>query len=353
MIWNRYLLKEFLFCFCSLLLCFNFLYVLIDYASHSDWFYFNNQFHWKNFISYYASDLLHRFTAVAPFLLLLSTIKVVSQLILSNELLAMMASGIQVKKLLRPLLAVAIAILSLSYINLEFFDPAAIQTLDTLSEAHKSQTKVPTAQQLTLDDDSILLFKKYDPSRHLFLDVYWIRHIGDIYHIKTLDHENSVPEGTFVDHFERNAQGELTQTSSAKQLAFPNMLLNLEGLHEIITLPEDQSLSELWKKLPKEKHLYKDLEAQTLAAFYNKMITPWLCLLAVIAPIPFCLNFSRRVPLFAIYACCLFGLVAFTILLNSAFLLGKRQVLDPFLATSLPFLTVFSYFGWRYLKTSG
>lgn len=128
------------------------------------------------------------------------------------------------------------------------------------------------------------------------------------------------------------------------------MRLKKDALQEIITPPEEQSLSALWKKLPKEKHLYVGQEAGVLAAFYNKLATPWLCLIAVMAPIPFCLHFTRKLPAFAIYAGSIFGLIALTILLNAAFLLGKRQILDPFLATSIPFLTFFSYFSWRYLR---
>lgn len=350
MIWNRYIVKEFLYCCLSFLLFFNFLYILIDYASHSAWFYFDHHFQWKIFFTYYLCDLLHRFNAIAPFILLLSSIKVVSQLVLTNELLAMMASGTTVKKLLNPIVAVAFIFLALTYLNLEWIDPGAIRTLNELSNARHSQKKTAVIQQMSLDDSSILLFHQYDTSRNLFSDAYWIRHTGDLYHMKSLKVAEASPIGAYVDHFERNAKGELVKTESAKERPFPEMRLNMERLDEILIRPEDQPISKLWKKLPKEKHLYLSQEAQVLAAFYNKLATPWLCLLAVLAPIPFCLNFTRKVPLFAIYAGSLFGLIAFTILLNSAFLLGKRQILDPFLATSLPFLTVFSYFSWRYIK---
>ena len=124
----------------------------------------------------------------------------------------------------------------------------------------------------------------------------------------------------------------------------------MKSLREIITSPEDQSLTKLWKKLPKEKRHYIAEEAEVLSAFYHKLAIPWLCLLAVIAPLPFCLNFSRKVPLFAIYAGSLFGLIAFALLLGTALLLGKRQTLDPFLATAVPFTTIFSYFSWRYVR---
>lgn len=346
MIWNRYILKEFLLCFVSFLLCFNFLYIIIDYTNHIDTFYFDKQFHWKVFTTYYACDLLHRFTAIAPFLLLLSCIKVVSDLVMSNELLAMMASGRTIKKLLSPLIAVALTVTLLTYLNLEFVHPKAIQTMDKLSSSRK-KTGI---RQMTLKDRSILLFQKYDTSRGLFQDLYWIRNTSDIYHIKTLSHDNKYPTGTFVDHFKRNKKGELVKAASAKEQEFPEMRLNMRSLREIITLPEDESLSKLWKKLPKERHPYLNEEAQVLAAFYHKLVIPWLCLLAVIAPIPFCLNFSRKVPLFAIYAGSLFGLIAFALVLGTAFLLGKRQTLDPFLATAVPFTTLFSYFSWRYVR---
>ncbi len=353
MIWERYILKEFLRCFFTFLFCFFFLYILIDYASHPSHFYFDHHFQGKIFITYYTCDLLYRFSAIAPFVLLISCIKVVCQLVLSNELLAMMASGVTVKRLLRPIVFAALFIVALIYLNFEFLNPKAIQTLNQLNDAHKYERKLnrskPLIRQVSMKDGSIILFQKYDSSRHLFSEVYWIRHIGDIYHMKTLS-LSTPPEGSFIDRFQRNNRGELVKTESSKLQSFPEMRLKKDAVQEIITPPEDQPLSALWKKLPKEKHLYIDVEAQVLAAFYNKLATPWLCLIAVIAPIPFCLNFTRKLPTFAIYAGSLFGLIAFTILLNSAFLLGKRQILDPLLATSIPFLTLFSYFSWRYLK---
>lgn len=349
-IWDRYIFKEFTRCFLFFIASFYFLYILIDYAGHPDRFYFDNTFHASLFLKYYFCELMFRFSTIAPFALLISCIKVVCQLVVNHEILAMMASGVKTGKLLRPIFAVALLTVCFLYLNFEYITPPALITLNRLNEAHRQEDLRPTMHQIALKDGSTLLFKRCDSAREQLADVYWIRSLEEIYHMKTISYQSKLPVGSFVDRFRRTPQGELVRVESSKQQTFLNLRLTKSRISEIITPPEEQAISKLWKKLPKEKHVYNDTEAQVLASLYNKLALPWACLLAVIGPIPFCLNFTRKLPVFLIYAASIFGLVAFVILLHSSHILAKRQVLDPFLVTWIPFFTIFSYFSFRYFK---
>ncbi len=353
-IWNRYLLKEFLKCFFLCIAAFYFLYMLLDYSSHVERFYFNQQFQWQDFLIYYSCEFLRRFGTLAPFALLVSCIKVLCQFSLHHEIIAMMASGFSTRRLLRPIIMVAFIMTLLMYLNAEFFAPRSIVTLNRINDAHKiaskSNRKHPVVQQVTLKDETTLLFQKYDSSRQVFSDVYWIKSIDDVFHMKSLDFSDRIPKGKFIDHFTRHKNGELLKSESFDLKEFTDMRFSKHLLNEIITPPEEQALSKLWKKSPKAESDYTEKQAQILAAFYNKMVFPWLCLIAVIAPAPFCIQFTRKLQIFFIYAFSIFGLVALIIVLNSSLIVGKRQLFSPFWITCLPFMSIFSYFSWRYVK---
>jgi len=90
--------------------------------------------------------------------------------------------------------------------------------------------------------------------------------------------------------------------------------------------------------------------SEILIGLASKISHPWLCLLAVLAPAPFCMRFSRQFPTFLVYAASLFGLIAIYIVIDAAHVLGRRQLLDPLYALWTPFVFFFLIFGWRYVR---
>ena len=119
---------------------------------------------------------------------------------------------------------------------------------------------------------------------------------------------------------------------------------------ENVMLPEVQSLSSLKEKLPAYGKELSEKEAYLLTTYYYKLALPWLCLLAVLAPAPFCVRFSRTLPVFFVYAFSIFGLVAFYLVMNAAVILGERQMFHPVFAVWVPFAAFFALFGCRFLR---
>lgn len=355
-IWERYFLKEFIKTFLLFLICFYSLYILIDYSIHSSSYRHGlSMSKFKFFSVYYASEFVNRSEVLIPFAILIATIKTLCKLNENNELIAMMASGIRIGILLRPFLLIGLFFTGMLYFSNEFIAPIALKNLQRLDHINSTlkykDSKNASTQQLILEDQSMLLFKSYDPSTDLFFDVYWIRSFNEIYRIKYLSLSTAPPSGESVDHFVRTPQGELTLVDTTAKHPFPDIHFDQKTLIETITFPEGLPLSALWKKLPPGYDAQSEKEARTLSTFHRKLAFPWLCLLAVIAPAPFCIRFSRQFPIFFIYACSLFGLVGICILMDAAHVLGRRQVLDPLWATWAPFGLIFLTFGWRYLRT--
>jgi lipopolysaccharide export system permease protein len=354
-IWERYFYAQTLKSFLLFLLGFYGVYVLIDYSSHSSSFHHNHvRFQWTEVALYYTFEFVKRVEVLVPFALLIATVKSLCSLNQNNELVALMACGISLKRLLRPFILLGLFFTLLLYFNTEFILPFGMKALKNIDDKHSNQkqknSKVSPVQYLLLEDQSTIIFQNYDTARELFFDAYWIRSIDDMYRIKYLFPYNETPTGHFVDHFVRNHKGELAQKESFSLKSFPQMRFNNTTLWETITPPDHLALSLLWNKLPNFSGEINEKEAQTLSAFYYKLAIPWLCFLAVIGPAPWCVRFGRHQPVFFIYACSIFGLVACYLVMDSVLILGERQVTSPAIAIGVPMGLFLSLFGWKFFK---
>lgn len=354
-IWQRYFFKEILKVFFLFLFCFYGLYIVIDYTTHASTFHHHqNHFAWDSFIIYYASEFIHRSDVLIPFALLVATVRTVTKLNGNNELTALRAAGIPLKKLMSPFVYVGLFFTLLAFVNEQWFLPESMNWLKKTHDSHSSNKRKLhenlAAQHLVLKDETTLLFQYYDLSKGLFFDTFWVKSPDEIYRIKILDPHSEEATGYHVDQLARSEEGVLAAVASLPEKNFPEMQFNKKTLLETITPLENLSLTKLWDKWPEDGVVKSDKEAQVMTALYYKMALPWLCLFAVIAPLPLCVQFSRQIPLFFLYAINIFGLVAVYLIFDSAQVLGKRQMLDPALVIWGPFALFCSLFVLRYCR---
>ena len=354
-IWERYFLTEIFKYFFFFLFIFYGLYVLIDYSSHASSFHYSHS-HFKPYdiAVYYLCEFIERMEVLIPFGLLLATIRTLTNLNTHNELVALMASGVKIRTLLRPFIFVGLAMVLLMYINAQFWMPYALQKINHIDQKHRSQknksNQTLAVQNLVLKDKTSVIFQNYDSLEMKLIDAYWVRNINDIYRIKYLHPYNEVPTGHLVDHLQRKPGGELTIVASFDNKEFPEMRFHKRDLFQSIIDPNDESLTDLWRKLPQGSSITSEKESEIISVFYHKMIMPWLCLLAVIGPAPFCTRFNRNMPLFFIYALSIFGLVAVYLILDATLILGKRQIAEPWLAILMPFFACVGAVSYKYVR---
>jgi len=355
-IWESYFLRRLLGVFFVVLIVFYGLYVFIDYAGQSASFHHHQvHFGWWELSLYYLCQLAYRADILVPFALLIATVQTLCDLNIHNELVALLASGVKQHRLLAPFLFFGLIMTLTLYFNAQFIAPHALQTIKTMEFQKKrasrlKKMKANNAQGIVLDDGSTLLYSRYDSDKNVFFDTYWMRSADDIYKIKFLHLNSPIPWGEYVDYMTRDADGNLVATTSARSLEFPTMRIDPTTLQEMTTQPEALSLTTLWNRIPPGGRCYSEKECDIATTFYYKMAMPWLCLLAVMGPAPWCVTFTRTLPTFFIYACSLFTLIAFYLVMEAALILGERQVLAP-LAAILPPLLCFAlpinYFYWR------
>jgi lipopolysaccharide export system permease protein len=352
-IWERYFLREMGKCFLLFLLSFYALYVLIDYSNHSHSFQ-HYRFSFFELMRYYGHEFVVRMNVLVPFALLISCVKTLCSLNMHHELIALMASGIRLKRLLFPFIAFSLFFTGLIYLNGEIFQPNAMKYHEQLdhqrARVKKTKYHYPHIQQLMLKDGSSLIFQRYDPLAHEFFDLYWVRSIDDIYRIRDLKLQDAGAVGLGVEHLQRDPEGALKLTERFDQKQLPDLLFDQHALSESAATPEVLSLSQMHKKLADFEAILSEKDARLVTAYYYKLAIPWLCLLAVLAPAPFCISYTRTLPIFFIYALSLFGLVGFYLIMNAAVVLGERQVIDPALAIWCPFCLFFTFFALRFYR---
>lgn len=350
MTWRWYILKEYFKTFFIFLGGFYALYIIIDYANQMGSLRQHQvHFSFSQWMLYYIIEFLHRADVLIPFATLLATMKTLLHLNTYHELTALLCGGISLKTVLRPFIIIGLLMTGLLYANAEWGQPWALGHLKIFHAVKHKSKKDLIAQEALLKDGSRIIYQSYDNQQKYFEDVYWVRSFDKIIRMQKLFPYESPPKGLFVEHLDRN-NGAIMLSSFLPAEFFPDIAFASESLSSATNTPELFSLSALWTRLPSLRDPSNHKEALYLTALYQKTLFPWLCLLAVISIAPLCVKFSRKTPIFLIYATGIFGLVAFYLLLDAATVVSKRQLFSPLWALGTPLCIAYLFAGWRYYQ---
>ena len=349
MIWKKYLYKEVLKTLILFLLCFYLLYTLLDYSIHAQHFSKISNFSITVFFTYYLCQLIKRLEMMLPLAFLISLIKVLLQLNTRNELIALLSSGLKTSKFLAPLFTIAFGLTALLFFNFEYFVPYSLEYLEGFENKHFKKKsfedmKTPSAYSLPIQGEGTLLFGVYEQDVSTFRNVYLVLSENLIYKMKTLFLKNGTYTGEFVETFKRDENNQIVKTSETKSISFNDLKIDFSLRKQSETPFEHLSISRLFKLTKTFQPKENKQTPKVLTHLYFKLLTPFTPLLVLIAVAPFCLQSSRRVPAFYIYAISLFSFIAFFIILDACVILGEYNKITPSIAILLPFLSAF--LGW-------
>lgn len=337
-IWEKYFIKETLKSSLFFLFAFYSLYVLIDYASHTGTFHHHHtKLSFGEMFLFYLSEFFRRAGVLIPLALMIGTIRTLTQLNIYHELVALKAAGISTSHLMRPFILLGLTAVIFLYALTEWIEPLAVKEERSIETSRLVDTKDLRVNHLRLEDDSTLLFQKYDRAAKIFYDLVWIRSADELYRMKFLD-VKSAPLGSYIEVIKRK-DGKLTLEERIREKVFSDLKFSSIRLIETVTPPEERSLSQLAAEI-KPVTYSSEKEARSLAVFLRKFALPWLALLAVIGVIPLCIKVTRDLKVFTIYAVSLFGLVFAYIVMNAGTTLSERQVANPYLAILAPFAMI-------------
>lgn len=349
-IWQRYLIRKISGFFFLFLGCFYSTYALIDYSLHVQDFMQDTRITFSHIFLYYLFEFIKRADLLIPLAVLITTIKVLFAINIRGELVALRASGLSLKVILRPFFYLAIALTLFSYMSNEWILPSSLTFVDQFQEQHwKSPSKDSHLYTLSLSDQSKLIYQAKDPQKQLLTDVFWIRSADEIWRMKSLCYDlKQQPTGFFVDQLKRNSKGHFEKIESFEKYPFTLFKGLLENYKTPLSL-ENQKISTLFKDLVKNRLSPYEYPI-ALSYFLLKITTPLLSLLAVLAIAPFCISHRRSFPVFLTYALALFGFIAFFTLLDATVILSKNETISAFYAILMPFCICFSLFSYRYFK---
>lgn len=354
-IWERYFYKQLLRNAGLFLFIFYGLYILIDFSSHlSGANYHHSKLNLKELTLHYLSEFALRADILLPFALLIGTIHTLCKLNIHSELIALLAGGYSLHRLLRPFLFTGLLGVAFLYVNNEWLLPKALRNISTLDlkyarKRSKSQ-HLTSAQSIHLKGGALLIYKDFNPMTKQFFEAFFLPSLDEVWRLGILEPFSNPPKGYLVDHF-LSQDGVLVYQNNYASYEFPSMQFGEKSLQETLQLPKELPLSTLLKSIPKNSQaLENEKAARTLTSLYQKLALPWLCLLAIIGPAPFALRFSRQLPVFFIFALGIFGLVALYLIMDACLILGERQVLTPATAIFLPMGLFLSFFLYRYMR---
>lgn len=314
-IWARYLLKESLKTFTLILLCFFFLYSMMDYSLHVKAF-VNISFY--KALVYYLALFSKRLDLLVPLALLLATIRSLSTLSRSNELLALQVGGISFHKLTTPLFLMGASLTLFLYLSHEFLLPYATKYTDFFEETHfkkKDQRILPVTGILLESGGHLIYQEKKDDT---YFDVFYVPDFDHVYHMSTLKQK----VGTKVDEIVRSEEGFLEKRASYPSYTFKNLKINPKT--SVFVPYENRSLSSLLleKKPPNE----------LIGKLSYKLVAPLFCLLVLLGSLPYAVSYARGKSSFFLYAFSLFGFIFFYMLTSLSATLAMAGALSPLIS---------------------
>ncbi len=353
-IWERYVFGEILKVFFLFLGCFFFLYCIFDYSLHVQDFIVDKKICLSHLCTYYFYQFIKRCDLLIPLALLIATLKVLFSLNTHKELVALQASGVSSKRILRPFFIFAAICAFFIFTSMEFLLPSSLNFLDRFQKQHfkhayHGNRKEPI-HSIFLKDRTKIIYQKELKDKQLYFDVFWIRSADDIWRIKYLSTNLDEPIGYYVDHIVRSAGGNFEKVDSFERYAFPSFRLLSQESAKGYTPIENRSPSQLFDQLTHKRKATAFEYPQILTQFLHKCTMPLLCFLVVIGAAPYCFQYSRTLPVIFTYAIALFGFITFTAVIDAAVILGETQVVSAYGAILTPFSLLFSYFGWKFYK---
>lgn len=348
-IWQRMIFLDILKFILFFLICSYLIYFTIDFSIHGNRIFSKDSitlfqiflFYYHNFIIY-----LNLFSCLA---LIFSIIKVYYSMNTQNELIALQMSGISKIKLSTPLFMIA-AFLSISfYINYEFMTPISTNAIENFkNENLRSNKKKEDIHTILLDNGTKVIYHKYDKE---LIDVYWVISADDIWHMKTLNPNTVPPQGTYVDHFTREKKNNLIKSESFSSYAFFKITFD-KNANMAMQPFENRPISMLYDQFDHHRFSSAKERAQILTQLNYKIAFPLLPFLIVFALIPICTKFSRMNYFFLIIFISLISFIGFFVFLDAITILSENNLGSPFWLIWSPFLILFSFLGWRFIKVS-
>lgn len=337
-IWQRHILSKLVKTFFFFLICLLAVYVVIDLSAHGVRFLSKSSF--VDIIHFYLNIFASLLDLFLTLTFLLATMRVLIDLTSHREIVALQMAGISKRKLLAPFFIFAACLSFICYMNTQWFAPDAQELTSEFKSAHKTKKiKVQQAKIFTvsLEDESELIYQRFDKTTRELFDVFWVKAPDDIWHMKSLKIDSL--EGRYVNHLTRNNAKQFERAESFPTRVFSELPWDDEVvLHRFVPY-ESRSISTLFLQaisFPSEGRII-------FSHLYYKLLVPLMPFLVLFAVAPYTMRYARSRPVFLITAYSIFGFIALKVTLDGMLILGENQVLPSYVAIWGPILFALAF----------
>ena len=323
-------------------------FVLVDLSIHGVRFFSKETTHFFELLLYYMRLFATHLDLFLPLSFLLAFLKILFDLNHHLELVALQMAGLSKQKLLLPFLLFALLLSGACYANNQWFSPKATFAAQIFKEGYSKHGKKRAHrehfQAIAMEDDSELIYRKFDSEQKALYDVFWIRSQSEIWHIKKLSIASMPPKGFWIDRMQRTPKLEMIETFEER--IFSEISLSEDSSPKPFIPFESRSLSTLFYDA-----LYASSDiASVQTHLHYKLALPLLSPLLLVMIAPFATRFSRHLPAFLIAAISLFFFIALKVLFDSLMILGENQVLPAWIAMWAPPAFLLAAFGPKFLR---
>ncbi|MFC1889106.1 LPS export ABC transporter permease LptG [Thermodesulfobacteriota bacterium] len=346
---TRYILKEFLKLFCLCLTAFVALYLLIDFFERMDKF-FKHRTALSLVFMYFLYKTPMIIVQMTPVATLISSLLSLGLLSRHNEIVVMKAGGINLNRVVGPVLAVSVGVVLFTWVLGEYVAPYTNRKADTISKV-QIQGRIP---------------------RHLKRrDNMWYRGREGIYNIQVFEPETAAMSGVTVLQFDADfklkrridatrarwsgdgwifSDGVIREFSDEGKIGvdrFTERRIPLperpDSFREILRDTEEMSFSELYRHVRRVRGEGYDA-TRYLVDLHSKLSLPMLNLITVLVGIGFALRSDREGGMIkSIVQSVGVGFVYY-LLFSSCLALGHASAMPAFLAAWAPNI-LFAAFG--------
>lgn len=351
---DRYMLKEYLLPLAYIAGSFCMLYVVLDLFNQFPSFVeakvpIVDVFIYYGYYLFAVNGFVPFIVVILPIALLLAALYTLTMFARHNELTAMCASGVSVRRLMTPLMAVGFCASLLGAMAQETLGPYATRWVENYEQRVLKGKKEPssvvidymfhsgsTHRQWLLDR-----FDQQDPGRFKGVRVLQEREDGTLkteiiakraewldgawwfYEMQSRPYnELGEPAGPLSEPWDKPMEmTELTET--------PTDLLNE------IQQPDFMSSWDMIKTLRAKPNLSDAARARREVDIYSRIAMPWSCMVLILLSLPATAGGVRR-PALRSVAFGLAALFGFYFMVNMGMILGKRELMWPWLAGWLP-----------------
>ncbi|MBN2478813.1 MAG: LptF/LptG family permease [Parachlamydiales bacterium] len=349
-IWERKLFIDVLKYSLFFMLCFFLVFVFIDFSLHSAKLFSQSSVTFLDILKYYYNFLIIELNLFLALTFMLAIIKILADMNIHHELTALRMAGLSAKLISRPFLIFAVLISLFSFINYEFFLPKAIDFKENFKERFLKKTKYNKMHPnvIYLEDNTRLVYQKYNKNEKELFDVFWIKDNSNIWHAKILNLQSTPIIGYFVDHFVKNSDT-LEKEKSYNSYIFNDILVDQNRKN--MFCPCDQRAISTLIKQSSSKNICQKEKSELLSNVNYKLAMPFFPILIIISLFPFLITFSKNISIFFICAFSLFGFVIFYTLMDSALIVAESASKGSYLIIWMPLIISFLIFGKKYMKT--